>query len=103
MTHDPEAGRKLRVAIETYAMKQVSGRDVDVLNAVLECFVPEEECQKEVRSLLIDMVFRYLLAAGRLHATSDETGTVDERLDRFLTRHTRLTGQTLACEGGGCG
>ena len=54
MSHDPEAGRKLREAIETYAMNQVIGRDLDTLDAVLECFVPDDESQREVRSLLIE-------------------------------------------------
>jgi 5-methylcytosine-specific restriction endonuclease McrA len=93
---DPEAGRKLRAAIERYAEEQTNLRSMHPLDAVLECFVPEEVAQREVRSLLIDLVFRYLMAAARMQIedAAEHGASVDDHLDRFLNRHTRLTGQT---------
>lgn len=96
MSHDPEAGRKLREAVETYATNQATGRRLSLLEAVLDCFVPDDQSQSELRSLLIDLVFRYLLAAGRMHYASGPEETADERLDQFLTRYTRLTGVRAA-------
>lgn len=94
MSHDPEAGRKLRAAVEGSAAEQLTGQKLSNLEAVLHCFVPDEESQAEVRALLIDLVFRYVLAAGRMHFAAGPEGEADERLDRFLTRYTRLTGET---------
>jgi 5-methylcytosine-specific restriction endonuclease McrA len=92
MSNDAEAGRKLRRAIEEYAVRQVGGRRLNVLEAVLECFVPDQASQDEVRSLLIDLVFRFVLAAGRMHFESEGPSTPDDRLEQFLIKHTRLTG-----------
>jgi len=98
LSNDPEAGRKLRQAIERYALEQVGSGRMTVLDAVLDCFVPDEEAQLELRSLVIDIVFRYLFAAARmqLEAAGEGQDTFDDRMDRFLSRHTRLTDQTLA-------
>lgn len=91
MSNDADAGRKLRSAIEEYALKQSSARNPKLLEAVLDCFVPDKECQLEIQSLLIDLVFRYIFAGGRLHYNLEEPENLDERLDKFLTLHTRLT------------
>lgn len=96
MSSDPEAGRKLREAVERYATREgVTRRTPSVLDAVLYCFVPDDQAVEALQSLLIDLVFRYLFAAAS--ARFDESGRLDAQferlLDDFLARYTRLTDQ----------
>lgn len=97
MSSDPEAGRKLRLAIEEYAKKQIaSSREVRTsLDAVLQCFVPGIEEERQLHSLVIDLVFRYVLAAAsKAYQDAEDDGPqFDDALRVFLTKRTRLTEQ----------
>lgn len=95
MSHDPEAGRKLRTAIEEYSQRQDLSRFTQptALDAVLACFVPEEATANQIRSLTIDLVFRYLFAAAR-NIYDEVQGNADlfnQHLEHYLKRRTRLT------------
>ena len=99
MSYDPNAGSKLRKAIEDYASRQdLAGvRQASELDAVLACFVPDQEAATQLQSLVVDCVFRYLFAAARqiYKATEGRAPSFDEELDRFLKRKTRLTGDNV--------
>jgi 5-methylcytosine-specific restriction endonuclease McrA len=99
MSSDPEAGRKLRNAIEDYAQRQdlTGASQASDLEAVLACFVPEPDAADELRSLVVDCVFRYLFASAKqiYEETEGNDNLLDTELENFLKRKTRLTGDNV--------
>jgi len=100
MSSDPEAGSKLRKAIEEYALKEdFSGfaqkSDVD---AVLACFLPDPGQADQLRSVIVDGVFRYLFATASqiFDRVEGDDDLFNQALDQFLHRKTRLTGGNVA-------
>jgi hypothetical protein len=98
VSSDPEAGRKLREAVVEAAEREVGSRRLSALDAVLYCFVPDDEAVEQVRSFLVDLVFRFLFAAAamRFQQAEGDPDVFDQLVDQFLTRYTRLTEQNLA-------
>jgi len=100
MSSDPEAGKKLREAIVDYAQRQdpSSLSQTSPFDAVLECFVPDQESADQLRSLMVDCVFRYLFSAARLihEYTEGRDDLFNERLEHFLKRKTRLSGDHVS-------
>lgn len=95
MSHDPLAGQKLRMAIPRYAAEVIDNQ-ADYAS-VLACFVPDSESASILGNMIIDTVFRYLIAAANdiYDAANGNPNGMDTELDSFLARKTRLTGQTL--------
>lgn len=98
MSHDADAGRKLRESLSDYAKKEFADQHwLPQTQAVLDCFVPDEESARIVAGIVEDCIFRYLLAAGQM--MFDDCGghsdTLDDLLDMFLKRKTRLTGRNV--------
>lgn len=93
MSSDPEAGRKLREAVERYALKQAGTSFRKTIDAVLHCFVTDERAVGALHGIVIDMVFRYLFAAASAcHDRAEAEGLeFDDLLDEFLSGHTHLT------------
>ena len=93
VSHDPEAGRKLRAAVERYALDEAGSPSRRTLEAVLDCFVLVEARREQLESLVVDIVFRFLLAAAI--SKYDESAGLESQFDRLLedllARHTRLT------------
>ncbi len=99
MTHDPDAGRKMRDAIEEYASRQEASAvgQASHLDAVLACFVPDHDSAMQLQKLVVDSVFRYLFAAGRqlYDSTGGNDALFDNALEHFLKLKTRLTGDSV--------
>ena len=93
MTHDPQAGKKLRDAIARFVPRQSRGTTLyeSKIDALLDCFAPDSDSCQQIQSLVEDMLFRYLLAAAKMIKANSTDSTCDEELDRFIKRKTQLT------------